>query len=369
MNALRLSFILILLSVGCSQNNSEFKTPEHQAVVITDTPVFEGMIAAVRGSQLTTLKPLTVVYVTNSTISVNHVDYVGITWGDSSGYVLKSQLMNPGKVGVLSEVLTRPVQVFSDPNLTHDTNSPLAIWDVVAVGNINELSAEIMYRKGDVPVRGYIPKQSVSVDTLDVDFFYAFRNAEKQKTNGSSAAMETLAKDAKFIALESHKKLFHSEKQPAAGVDPHVYTSFANVQWLDATGNATVAPAWIAAYYIFNDGTESQVNSLPGSLWEGRPGPENDDNDKPLVEKIRLVLVPLAKTNFTFEIRSENNWDDPTGSLTRTFSNAEPGKTYSFIIEDGPLSANLRCSHITIKVSAESKGSTTSNIDGDCPGA
>jgi hypothetical protein len=369
MNALRLSFILILFSSGCSQNNSEFKTPEHQAIVITNTPVVDGMIAAIRGSQLTTLKPLTVVYITNSTISVNHVDYVGITWGDSSGYVLKSTLLTPGKVGVLSEALIQPVHVFSDPNLAHDTGSPLTIWDVFAVGNISELSAEIIYMNGDVRVTRYISKQSVSVDTLDVAFFYAFRDAEKQKKNGSSAAMEALKKDAKFIALESHKKLFDSEKHTDGGVDSHVYTSFANVQWLDATGNATVAPAWIAAYYIFNDGTESQVNSLPGSLWEGRPGPADDNNDKPLVEKIRLVLVPLSKTDFTFEIRSENNWDDPTGSLTRTFTNAEPGKTYSFIIEDGPLSANLRCSHITIKVSTASKGSTTNNIDGDCPGA
>jgi hypothetical protein len=369
MNPIRLLVILIVVCGGCSQNNAEFKTPEHQAIVITSTPVVDGMIAAIRGLQLTTLKPLTIVYVTNSTISVNHVDYVGITWGDSSGYVLKSQLLNHGKLGVLSEALIQPVHVYSDPKLVHDTGSPLSAWDVVAVGSIDELSAEIMYVNSGAPVKGYISKQSVSLDTLEVAFFYAFRDAEKQKNKGSSAAMEVLKKDAKFIALGSYKKLFHNEKHTNTGVDSHVYSSFANVQWLDANGNAIVAPAGIAAYYIFGDGTESQVNNLPGSLWEGRPGTGDDNNDKPLVEKIRLVLVPLSKTNFTFEIRSENNWDDPTGYLTRTFDNAEPGKTYSFIIEDGPLSANLRCSHITIKVSAESKGSTTNNIDGDCPGA
>lgn len=328
----------VVFLASCGGSTTDMNRP---ALTGVRTPVYEGMVSAMQGSQLTWLKPQTQVYVQGDSLDVNGTGFVKVMWGDSTGYVPAGWVILNGKKGVISVDGISPV--FADAALTISGDARMGDWRLVTVGDVSDVSAQIMYADAEgEPALGYIDINEIYFDPLDLNFYDDFNNAD-----GSVGSFEALRNSDKYASCRLAKRTFgdpeegvgdvaQDTEQEAGGLPPSdgYMASTSNYHqppvWYRNEGQAQLSetefPGEFFLNYIWDDNTLSEINHFGDTLGNGYESCMPDFHKR--VETYVMTFTPKEAMDFTLETTEYNESETPR-PVVKQFTNVVPGEKYA----------------------------------------
>lgn len=324
------SFLLLAAVVILSSCGGSKPDMSQPALTGVRTPVYEGMVSLVQGSQYTWLPPQTVVYVQSDSLKVGDSGFVKVWWNDSSGYVPAGWAILNGKKGVISVDGTSAV--FTDAALTNSADATMGDWILVSVGDVSDVSAQIMYADAEGEATyGYIDINEVFFDPLDVSFFEDFNNS-----NGSVGAYEAIRNSDLYTNCRLARMKFGDSEEGEVNDEPAYEYVERNVNyhqdptWYRDERQAQLTeaeyPGEFALNYQWYDSTFSEVNHFGDTLSNGYESCVPDYFGQ--VTKYIMAFTPKEAMDFTLETNQYGESDEPK-PLVKQFTNVVPGTKYT----------------------------------------
>jgi hypothetical protein len=376
------SFWIITILLGaCSTKDSSKQTPERAALTFSATPVYQDSSTYKTRKYFTLLPALATVYIGDDSLHMGGQYFMKVTWGDSTGYAPASLLARQGKIAMVTGALSGPVTVYGDKELTKPNGSMLNSWEVV-VGKDMGSTFQMMAYMG-LPLQGYVPAASISLDPLDFEFFNKLNDALLSYQVGSGAARDALSKDNKYAGLAAYKKYFDQTPAPPISdaysfenddksrvdvsgdmTEPEINKFLKNLPWTDSNDldlDVGDIPGTVNTYFVGEDGTEIPAGDL--SLGNAHAiGPGINMN----VKSVRVEVVPKIKADIRFYVQTLCLAAGGSNiEFGQTFINAEPGKSYSVLIEDTAENKMILCSLMRITIRT-TYGKTVTTVNADC---
>jgi hypothetical protein len=291
------------------------------------------------------LQPTQTVYVTNDSLNLGNLKFVRITWGDSSGYVRAGWLIPQGK----RALITHDAGTYKDIQLKEAMDTTFGGWQLMAIGNTTNAAAEIRYRRGNDIVTAYISRSDVSLDSADINFYVANKNAGSLDARTQMQAVGLLADE-----FADPKAIDRNYTPKDAGF----YETFSdNESWTDAKGEQVDERPGEFGLFM----NESKRNSQSNSLFDGMM---DDGNGNYSVSKMTVVVVPSKNTDLLFKVRLVKTYTedaDTVNTYKRVFPHAQPGKAYELTFPNWG-----GCSKISISVQTKDGLMIKRYLGSDC---
>lgn len=158
-----LPVVLIAILTSCSGDLKQYQTPENGAMSAVELPLYEGITDIMRGNSFKTLPPATQVYLTNQSATANNVQYVKITWGDSSAYAQTNLLIPKGTLAVVTSDGNDVVNIYNDAGLTPVLDIIDNDWGLVVAGEaVGDATPTMNAREDGTPLFGFVKTQLVT---------------------------------------------------------------------------------------------------------------------------------------------------------------------------------------------------------------
>lgn len=347
-----LSLVVVVMLSSCGGSKPDMSQP---AITGVRTPVYEGMVSAMRGSQYAWLNPLTIVYVQSDSMLIGDTGFVRVWWNDSTGYVPAGWTMLNGRKGVLSVSGTCPV--YADPELTIPGDATLGDWQLIPIGNVTDKSAQTMYEIEGEAVIGYIERERVFLDTIDVAFYVAYQQAD-----GKVDAYNEIKADDRWVGSILRPLKFEDSDLARTVAARNTNWHMKPVWHRDERNllGAGEIPGEFALHYVWEDSTLSEINHFGDTLGNSYESCMPEFHKQ--VAKYKLVFIPKEPTDFQLE--ADVPEETGTEVLVKEFTNVVPGTMYSlFISTDGYYHG---CMPIEFRIRMQDERFAVGSVDSSC---
>ena len=355
MKASHLIITLTFLCSACFLIKENSNDPTRTAITAMPTPVYEDVTTVISGTIWKELPPQTLVNVLRDSLTVSRKGYVEISWNDSTGYVPVGWLLLHGKPALLDGAINERVIVFSDPAMSIKADT-LNEWQIVSIVESEDPSVIILYPNQDKPGIGYIPRDAISTDSLNFEFFKVYTS--------KGITEENFMNDARFISLISFQSIFSTPPMNENDTEGDNIDEPFVMEWRSNEGrylSPEEYPGEFAAYYILTDSSQSNSSAFGTTMSNGY-----DENIKQ-ISRIKLVFIPKQNVDFKFVITEQEfvGYDGATKPIPRQneYKQVEPGKTYGYFLSE---ITNRWCNDVTFEVILSNGLSGRGVIKGEC---